>query len=130
MTLQILAPEILDPARLGISWFPYQKDGTVAEGCLRLDTSSGLQIGGDGVNFDLVPKRYAKLFCERRGLGWIHWVDHMFIVIDPPKVETVLGEDVMVVNYELLEFGFVLVIQVIKGNLFQENLFLFLWTWS
>ena len=129
MTLKILGPEILDPARLGIAWFPYQEHWAVPWRGLRFDDSSGFQIGGNGVNFHLIPKRYTKLFGEGWRFGWVHRVNHMFIVIDPAEVETVLGKDIMVVNYEFLKEGLVLVIQVIKWYLFQEDLFLFFRTW-
>ena len=103
MTLKILGPEILNPARLGIPWFSYQEHWAVPWRGLRFDDSSGFQIGGNGVNFYLVPKRYAKLFGEGWRFGWVHRVNHMFIVIAPAKVETVLGKDIMVVNNEFLE---------------------------
>ena len=130
MTLKILGSEILSPSRLGISWFPYQEHWAVPWRSLRFDDSSGFQIGGNGVNFHLIPKGYAKLFGEGWRFGWVHRVNHMFIVIDPAEVKTVLGKDIMVVNYEFLKEGFVLVIQVIKWYLLQENLLLFFWTWG
>ena len=128
MTLKILGSKVLDPAWFGISWFPDQKHWAISWRSLRFDDSRGFQIGGNGVNFYLVPKRYAKLFSERRGFGWIHRVDHVFIVIDPSEVKTVLGEDIMVVSDEFLEQGLVFLIQVVEGYLFQEDLFLVLTT--
>ena len=130
MTLKILGSKILNPSWFGISWFPYQEHWAVPWRSLRFDDSSGFQVGGNGVNFHLIPKRYTELFGEGWGFGWVHRVNHMFIVIDPAEVETVLGKDIMVVNYELLEEGFVLVIQVIKWHLLQENLLLLFWTWG